>query len=219
MNTWHERLKYAMQQRNVRPADLVRVLNISPPGIKRWLDGEVVQPKYADVIKLCDFLKINDAWLMSGEGTFSEQLPSANSLVIERIGLSGSCGLGKMSFTDTPNINRIIVDSSWFERNFSFYNPKNVKIVTAEGDSMKPDIEDGDAVFIDISDNTTLRDGVYFILVDGEHYIKRIQKLIGRKIALISSNPAYKDLEVPLDSDIEIRIIGRVIKSMRLIDL
>ena len=85
---------------------------------------------------------------------------------------------------------------------------------------MSPEIEDGESVFIDITDKENLRDGIYLLLVDGELFIKRVQKLIKRRIALISTNKAYKDIELDLDySDIEVRTIGRVIKNLKVINV
>lgn len=84
---------------------------------------------------------------------------------------------------------------------------------------MSPEIEDGDVVFVDISDNINFRDGIYLLLVDGEVFIKRIQRMVGRKIALVSTNKAYRDIELSTDGQIEIRVLGRVVKNMKLQDL
>ena len=145
--------------------------------------------------------------------------PDSNMVSIQQVDYSGSCGFGVMNFEDFPEIRTLEVTPAWFNKNFSFYNPRDIKIITALGDSMEPEIRDGDAVFIDITDRETLRDGIYLLVVDGEAYIKRVQKLIGKKIALLSTNKAYKDIEVNLDSDIEIRVLGRVIKSLKIVDI
>lgn len=218
---WNERLREAMLARDKSQTDISRATGITPAGIKKWLDGAVSKPKFDDVFDVCTYLDITPEWLMKGIGSMNDksQLSSSNMVSIQQVDYFGSCGLGVMNFEDFPEIKTLQVTPAWFNKNFSFYNPRDIKIITALGDSMEPEIRDGDAVFIDITDRETLRDGIYLLVVDGEAYIKRIQKLIGKKIALISSNKAYKDIEVSLDSDIEIRVLGRVIKSLKLVDI
>ena len=218
MKNWTDRLNYVLALREKNAADLVRATSLSPAGIKKWIDGQVKKPSYEDIKKVCDYLKVSPEWLMDGLGVIDEE-PSTDMVEIEKIEVSGSCGFGTINFEEVPGISKLQVSQTWFKKYFYFYNPENIKIVTAQGDSMTPEIDDGEAVFIDISDKDTLRDGIYLLMVDGELFIKRVQKLIGKKIALISSNPKYKEIEVPLDTDIEVRVIGRVVKAMKLTDL
>lgn len=218
--TWADRLNEALALRGKSPADISKATGITPAGIKKWIDGDVSKPKFDDVFAVCSYLDITTEWLMKGIGSINDKtMPAANMVSIQQVDFYGSCGVGVMNFEDYPEIKTLQVTPAWFSRNFAFYNPRDVKIFTALGDSMEPEIRDGDAVFIDITDRETLRDGIYLLVVDGEAYIKRIQKLIGKKIALLSTNKAYKDIEISLDSDIEVRIIGRVIKSLKLVDI
>lgn len=217
---WNERLREAMLARDKSQTDISRATGITPAGIKKWLDGAVLKPKFDDVFDVCTYLEITPEWLMKGIGTMNEKAqPDSNMVSIQQVDYSGSCGFGVMNFEDFPEIRTLEVTPAWFNKNFSFYNPRDIKIITALGDSMEPEIRDGDAVFIDVTDRETLRDGIYLLVVDGEAYIKRVQKLIGKKIALLSTNKAYKDIEVNLDSDIEIRVLGRVIKSLKIVDI
>ena len=218
MENWNERLNYAMSLRKKSAADLVRATTLSAAGIKKWMDGQVKKPSYEDIAKVCDYLNISPDWLMEGRGDINEEKDSG-TIVIDRVNLRASCGFGTINFEDVPNISKIQVSETWFKKYFYFYNPANIKIITAQGDSMAPEIDDGEAVFVDISDKDFFRDGIYLLLVDGELFIKRVQKLLGRKIALISTNKAYKDIEVELDSNIEVRTIGRVVKNLKILDV
>ncbi len=220
MNTWSLRLNDALKARNKTAADLSRATGVSSAGVKKWVEGRVLQPKFDDVVAICDYLDISANWLMKGVGAMVETEESgSNMIALDQVDIKGSCGYGVINFEEIPEIKKIYVTPAWFAKNFAFYNPSNIRIITAQGDSMSPEIEDGDAVFVDITDKENLRDGIYLLQVDGELFIKRVQKLIKRRIALISTNKAYKDIELDLDSDIEVRTIGRVIKNLKVIDV
>lgn len=220
MNAWNERLNEALRFRKKTLSDLSRATGVSPAGVKKWVDGGVSQPKFDDVMSICATLNISPSWLMKNIGEPSETSDELFDVIaLDQVEIHGSCGLGTLNFEKSPAIKKIYVTDTWFRKNFAFYKPKNIKIITAQGDSMSPEIEDGDAVFIDISDKDSLRDGIYLLLVDNELFIKRVQKLINRKILLISTNKAYKDIELNLNSDLEIQVIGRIIKSLKVVDL
>lgn len=217
MESWNERLRAAMNRKGLSAADLVRATGISGAGIKKWIDGVTVEPKYRDVTRACQALDISPIWLMEGRGE-SVPLKPSETAIIDKVDLKGSCGYGTINFDQVPQIQRLMVSKRWFQRHFSYYKPDTVKVITALGDSMTPDVNDGDAVFIDISDTEFIRDGIYAALVDDELYIKRIQKAPG-KLIFISTNPAYKPFEISIDGPSTVKFIGRVIKSMCFKDL
>nr|DAY72106.1 MAG TPA: Repressor protein CI [Caudoviricetes sp.] len=217
MTTWNDRLKIAMKKRGLIAADITRKVGLSGAAVKKWIDGVTLQPKYDDVIRVAGYLQVRPEWLMQGQGEM--ELASSSCVELELLDMKASCGPGNLNFEDYPAIKKILVTSEWFRRNFAFYNSKTIKMVMADGDSMSPEIEDGDVVFVDISDNINFRDGIYLLLVDGEVFIKRIQRMVGRKIALVSTNKAYRDIELSTDGQIEIKVLGRVVKNMKLQDL
>ncbi len=51
--------------------------------------------------------------------------------------------------------------------------------------------------------------------MDGELYIKRLQRLPARGLRLKSENPAYDSIDIPADSQTQVLIIGRVIKALK----
>ncbi len=58
MNTWRLRLNDALKARNKTVADLSRATGVSSAGVKKWVEGRVLQPKFDDVVAICDFLDI-----------------------------------------------------------------------------------------------------------------------------------------------------------------
>lgn len=84
-------------------------------------------------------------------------------------------------------------------------------VIPIKGDSMEPDYQDGDLVFIQTS--VDLNDGVIGVFnYNGEAYIKQL--VIDEDQAYLHSlNPEYKDM--PITPDTDFRIIGEVVDIYR----
>ena len=84
-------------------------------------------------------------------------------------------------------------------------------VIPIKGDSMEPDYQDGDLVFIQTS--VDLNDGVIGVFnYNGDAYIKQL--VIDEDQAYLHSlNPAYKDM--PITPDTDFRIIGEVVDIYR----
>lgn len=217
MTTWNDRLNQAMQDKGMNTAQLARAMGVSAPGMKKWVDGVTAQPKYADVMAACRALEISPEWLMDGiNAPVATPSEGSDYAVIERVDIKGSCGLGCANWEDMPCIKQMQVSRAWFEYHFPNIKQENVKVITACGDSMVPLVNDNDAVFINIADKT-IREGVYAILMDGELYIKRLQRLPARGLRLKSENPIYDPIDIAADSTVEVLVLGRVIKAMKVI--
>ncbi len=68
-------------------------------------------------------------------------------------------------------------------------NPAHLKVIEVSGDSMRPDLHDGDVVLIDTADKT-LKDGeVYALQTPDGTRIKRVIMLTDGRIRLASDNP------------------------------
>lgn len=220
MTTWNDRLKEAMRKDNITASDLVRATGISAAGIKKWIDGITLAPKYTDVISACKALNVSPEWLMDGviaTDTISATVEDQNAISLDMVDVKASCGTGVANWNDVPCVRRIQVSKAWFEYHFPYAHQENIKVITALGDSMEPLVKDGDAVFIDIKDAEFIREGVYAVIVDGELFIKRIQRLPGKCLRFKSENPSYDPFDIAADSNIEVRIIGRVIKAMKIV--
>lgn len=84
-------------------------------------------------------------------------------------------------------------------------------VIPIKGDSMEPDYQDGDLVFIQTS--VDLNNGVIGVFnYNGDAYIKQL--VIDEDQAYLHSlNPAYKDM--PITPDTDFRIIGEVVDLYR----
>jgi phage repressor protein C with HTH and peptisase S24 domain len=94
-------------------------------------------------------------------------------------------------------------------------NPKSLQAVTVMGDSMSPEFNPGDVVFLDV-EKTRPGEGVYIVRLDNAIVIKRMQVLAGKSIKLNSHNPIYEPITIDLETSGEsFQILGRVVWSLR----
>lgn len=221
--TFADRLKSLMEEKKISNADLARIMGVTRATVKLWVDGKTLQLKYNDAVSLSEIFGVHVDWLMSGNG--DKQIKDQDdSVLLKRINLTALCGKYPSINvpTDVENneelVETIRAGSKWFFNNFPHYRPEDVQIVTATGDSMEPLIKEGDLVFVDINVQSCNRDGIFFLYLDGQYFIKRIQRSIGRSLILISENPSYRDIEIKPDSQVEFYVIGRVIKSFKSIE-
>lgn len=91
-------------------------------------------------------------------------------------------------------------------------NKGNAKIVRARGRSMADRINDGDILLINTSVNTLTQDGVYVIEMDGEDYVKLLQRDFPTGgVRVISYNPDYPQQLLVGDQANKLRICGHVV--------
>ncbi len=94
-------------------------------------------------------------------------------------------------------------------------NIDNLKVFSASGDSMEPTIYDSDEVLVDIGRKDYINGGVFIIEKLGDWYIKRLRLKFDGSLEIISDNKEKYEAEIiKMTDDIEINIIGRVIKNL-----
>jgi hypothetical protein len=86
-------------------------------------------------------------------------------------------------------------------------NPKNIKMLRVQGDSMTPTINEGDFVWVDISNNFVGSDGIYLIRMATGLAVKRLQAGLSN-VVIKSDNPTYSDITAEVG---ELKIVGKVV--------
>ena len=87
-----------------------------------------------------------------------------------------------------------------------------------EGDSMYPDLQDGDYILVRVQDTAQSGDMVVALVDDGyetDGLVKRIEIEEGSHLTLISTNPAYPPKVFIGDRMNDVRIFGVVVSSKR----
>jgi len=88
--------------------------------------------------------------------------------------------------------------------------PSSLRVVHVEGDSMRPTLEDGDTVLVDMNQKSPVPPGI-FVLHDGMGLVaKRLEHIPNSDppaVRVISDNGVYSPYERTAD---EVNIIGRI---------
>lgn len=196
--------------------ELAQILGLSMDGIRSraFRDKEY---SYEDVQKIADFYKVNFS------DNDLEQIKS--SLITKRIdylnqinefeadlytGVFGSCGGGTFVLSEDKekiNIPKKIVKN---------YSPvKKYSVINAYGDSMEPNIQDGDLLIVEHCENEQIIDNrVYVFCFEDKIFVKRLILNINQLI-IKSDNSMYQPITL-LEQDLNsVQIIGQIVGLMR----
>jgi phage repressor protein C with HTH and peptisase S24 domain len=100
-----------------------------------------------------------------------------------------------------------------FLRGITPSSPAMLRLVSGIGDSMFPTLLDTDLMFLDVGQRIlNMQDRIWGISLYGAGAIKRLRAIGGKKILVISDNPAVDDQEVNAD---DIAIAGRIVGAVR----
>ncbi|MFY2599434.1 S24 family peptidase [Achromobacter xylosoxidans] len=210
---------------------LARKAKVPQPTIYRFLSGTAAEPRVSTFepiarhygVPVEAFLSDRAraelvATLFSGDSDKTlAALPTAevsDDVPIPQFDTGGKMGDG-LELRDQPGlIKSWRVDQAWLAQNVRGATAaSNLCIVTGFGDSMRPMFNPGDPLLVDRGVITADYDAVYFFRVDGEGFIKRLQKIPGKGLVALSENPAYQAWVVEPTMDFE--VFGRVLKVWR----
>lgn len=120
-------------------------------------------------------------------------------IVIPRFDMAASMGPGIVVPEHLEVIQQLVVDREWIrEQRLLHSGIPNLSIITGFGDSMLGTFSDGDPLMVDRGINAMDKDGIYLFTVDGAAHIKRLQRIGGSRVKVISDNPAYERWEADL---------------------
>lgn len=228
MSTRQQRIESRMATLSLTQEDVVKKLkklgvSITQPGFYKTKAGLTHNPKF--IIELAEVLECDLNWLRTGEGEMQPspaQLPSLNSkdqppdddsLTIDKYDDVGGAMGGGVLLKDQPGqITKIGVTEEWLDKNTpANTGNSNLKVVTGFGDSMIPMFNPGDPILVDIGVKECNHDGVYFFRVGDEGYIKRLQRIPGKGILVLSQNPLYESWYI--EDDVDFEVLGKVLKA------
>lgn len=217
MDTIASRLRAALEMRGMKQAELVELTGIGKSSISTYLRGSYI-PKQKNIYKMAKALNVNEAWLMgedvdpTRQNAYSE--PSDSSLVTIHY-----AGPVAAHFDATPDdaYEQRTIPAEWIGRR----RPEDFFLATVSGDSMYPQFQDGDEILcLRCSDmGISGRIGI-MLLGDDEATVKRIEYKPGEDwIDLVPINPEFKPRRIEGVDLEQCRVVGRVIKVIRTVDL
>lgn len=229
-----KRLDEAMKFRQVNQTQLAELSNTGTATIQIAISRDSKKSSYAGAWARA--LRISLEWLTDGTGSMlddpadpgysREDEPAARGVSekSDRYGLTisipqydtgGKMGDGGLVLQDQPGIIQgWSVSREWVQANVpNCTSPANLCIVTGFGDSMIGVFNPGDPVLVDRGVTACDHDGLYFFRVGNEGFIKRLQRIPGAGILVISQNPNYRDWTLTESMDFE--VFGKVLKAWK----
>ncbi|WP_447894255.1 S24 family peptidase [Vreelandella sp. GE22] len=88
-------------------------------------------------------------------------------------------------------------------------DPAQIVGVQVRGDSMDGTLADGDWVLVNRAARDPKQEGVFLLLVSGERRIKRVQRLAGGALYLISDNELYQPEMIKPQDMGDVEVLGR----------
>lgn len=193
--------------------------------VNQWLSGKIKSIAAEYAFRLQRKTGFNAEWIQLGEGAErvgevieAEPKHPAPTGFIEfgLLDVAAAAGDGASTVEFPQTIQPIWVLESWARERFNGTAYGNVKLITARGTSMQGTIENGDVLFVDASVRDYDGEGIYVIARGQDVQVKRLQKLHGNRLAVISDNPHNRSEELTPDEADEIIICGRVLASWTL---
>ncbi|PMZ03884.1 helix-turn-helix domain-containing protein [Pseudomonas sp. FW306-02-F02-AA] len=119
--------------------------------------------------------------------------PDSNFITIPHLDIVGSMGSGRTPPEHHIEVIRdMTVHLDWLKtQGLSYSNPENLAIIDGDGDSMEGTFRNGDSLLVDRGITEIRTDAVYVFTLDGDLFIKRLQRMTGGSLRMISDNPVY----------------------------
>lgn len=139
--------------------------------------------------------------------------PMADYTPVEMYDIEAAAGSG--SFFDHENVEATLYfDTAQLEA--EGLRPERLIGAKVRGDSMNDTLRSGDRVIVDRSHRTP--DGVFLLRICDELRIKRVQRVAGGALMLISDNPVYEREMIRPEDMGNVEIIGRCCLRIGAID-
>jgi phage repressor protein C with HTH and peptisase S24 domain len=202
-----EKLHEAINASGMTQAEITKRAKLGDVTLNRLLRGSRKGTTNATLVKIASVLNLPVSYF------FGEELPPSpspeDSIMIPVYGnVQASAGNGLHVLDEDPTDFRYLPVDLLPKKN------GNYKMIFVSGDSMSPTLNPGEPILIDVDIKTIYGNGVYIIRIDGELYVKRLDKRIDGSTEVISDNPIYGRYDIHPNGH-QIDIIGKVVMTFK----
>jgi phage repressor protein C with HTH and peptisase S24 domain len=214
--------------------ELAQAAGIARRTFGNYLSGRN-EPKRPQLLAIAQAARVSVAWLAGGDEpmTGSDEaadfrhdrpglheaaaasfaaapaLASRGFVVLPRYDLRAASG-GDAVIRSEQIVDVLAFRADWIKHSLRL-DPDNLALISAVGDAMKPTIEEGDLLLLDLTTGQLRDNAIYVVGVGGALLVKRIQRLTSGGIRVVSDNPAYPPEEIPARDAGALRFVGRVV--------
>ncbi len=211
-------IKQALIDNGRTAADAARHFNIKPPSVSGWIStGRISKENFDRLRAWLD--KTPDAhWGAHTQPVSARALHESRAdkyLHFDLLDVEASCGPGAIATDHQEVVERLDVLESWAVSNLGG-DLSRIKLITAKGTSMQGTIEHGDVLFVDTDVRVFDGDGIYAIASSDGVRAKRLQRLQGDVLAIISDNRLFEPEKLTGEAINDLIICGRVLAAWTL---
>ena len=182
--------------------ELANALGLNRSAITRAKSRDMVPERW--IAKLSELFDLDSDWLREGQASLDRFVDIP--IVTARLGAGGGSHI-----VDADVRGHVGFRSEWLHKKG---RPRDMVLMQVIGDSMEPDIHEGDFVLIDQSQQEVYAGGIYALGLEDTIMVKRLDKHPG-ELVVLSANPSYSPIVLQGDELEMVRIIGRVIGMWR----
>jgi len=187
--------------------ELASVLKINRSAITQARKKNSIPDKW--ILKLYQTYGLNPDWVETGSGqTFIKKSVSNDSIFKNIPKVKARLSAGGGSFEVGSEVEGYYT----FRKDWLTTKGNRNKMVLMDifGNSMEPEMKDGDTILIDESQKDILAGAIYAVGIDDTIMVKRVEKH-PNKLVLLSDNKDYSPIYLQGNEINSVRIIGKVI--------
>lgn len=197
MDIFTARLNKAMFMKGIRQIDLAERTGIHRGTLSKYMKGENI-PGAKHITNLAAALGVSADWLLGKEEMSNARLTIPE---VSKIPILGKVAAGVPIYAQEDVIGSVMVD-----------DPEGLFALRVKGDSMSPRIMDGDLVIVKAQDSA--EEGDLVIALVGDEATCKILKRSAWGVSLVPFNPAYQPFIFAGGETDELKILGKVVKSI-----
>jgi phage repressor protein C with HTH and peptisase S24 domain len=208
-----DRLKARCQQLGLNAGHVAALAGLNRSFVYDIMRGRSEHPNLERVDRVAEVLKVERRWLLHGLGEVEGEAPSLDDfdegfVAIPSVSVTASMGCGSV-VEDELEGRPYHFQRSWIWHKLRS-QPRDLRIMHVEGDSMMPTLHPGDVMLVDLSRRAPTPPGI-FVLYDGMGLVaKRLEHIpnsVPPRVRIISDNAFYAPYDCTAE---EVNIIGRI---------
>lgn len=204
MQTLADRIRIELSKKRLSQQWLAEQVGVSQQAIAKVVNGDTKSPK--NIVEIATALGVDVNWLKTGEGDSEigritaychSEKDNEHTLRVDLLDVNLAAYSSGIINAEYPNI----VSSLYFteegaNRILGRTTTNGVYMFRVPTDSMVPTIKQTDIVFIDTNIKHYIGEGIYAFSLNGEEYIKRLQRLPTGVIRALSDNKHYEPFDI-----------------------
>lgn len=213
-------IEQARLAKGVSKKKLAEDFGVAPPSVQGWVKtGRIDKAKlmelmdyFSDVARpthwglserTSGFLSVSSSATLEAASAdqesnvlainFRRKSADINFFTIPHLDVTASMGPGRSPPDhNTEVIRDITVHVDWLKsQGLNYSRLENLAIIDGDGDSMEGTFSNGDSLLVDRGITEIRTDAIYVFTLDGDLFIKRLQRMTGGSLRMISDNPIY----------------------------